>query len=197
MLPNVRNTAIATITALALAASAAAPAHAFSKGNRNLVQGLAAVAIIGTIIHQSNKRNSQTTRSQSQYYAPQPQPQYYAPQPRYQEPQTRYQAPQSRYQEPQTRYQAPQSQGRIIPNPTTGSTLYQTPAAQAFNAYNRTERRLIQQRLAAYGYYGGAIDGSFGPGTYRAISAYAQRGGAADRLGTQSGAYAIYDALIS
>ena len=32
-------------------------------------------------------------------------------------------------------------------------SIYHTPLAQAFNSYSRAERRLIQRRLAQWGYY--------------------------------------------
>ena len=36
---------------------------------------------------------------------------------------------------------------------------------------------MIQRRLAVFGYYDGGVDGSFGPGTYSAITAYANAQG--------------------
>jgi hypothetical protein len=83
----------------------------------------------------------------------------------------------------------------VEPRPTYGS-VYNTPAAQAFNSYSRTDRKAIQRSLRAQGYYYGSIDGSFGPGTYNAVAAYARDAGASGHLGTAGGAYAIYDGLI-
>jgi len=77
-----------------------------------------------------------------------------------------------------------------------GTSIYRTPAAQAFNSYSASERRLIQKRLAAYGYYRGGIDGSFGPGTYNAVAAYARDTGDNARLASRSGAFEFYDSLI-
>jgi Putative peptidoglycan binding domain len=74
--------------------------------------------------------------------------------------------------------------------------LYQTPAAIAFNSYGPQERRAIQIRLANAGYYRSGIDGSFGPGTYNAVVAYARDTGNATQLRTRAGAFGVYDQLI-
>ncbi len=76
------------------------------------------------------------------------------------------------------------------------SSIYRTPAARAFQSYSAQERRLIQRRLSAYGYYRGGIDGSFGPGTYSAISAYAEDEGMRDRMASNAGAFGVLDSLI-
>ncbi|MCU0801369.1 MAG: peptidoglycan-binding protein [Rhodobacteraceae bacterium] len=80
--------------------------------------------------------------------------------------------------------------------PTHQTSLYQTPAARAFNSYSRAERVAIQRRLAHMGYYRSGIDGSFGPGTYNAVIAYARDAGQADRLGSTNTAFGVYDGLI-
>ena len=72
--------------------------------------------------------------------------------------------------------------------------IYGTAAAQAFNSYSSSERRLIQRRLSSYGYYRGGIDGSFGPGTYSAVVAYAQDEG--ESLRSTASAFGVYDSLI-
>ena len=56
--------------------------------------------------------------------------------------------------------------------------------------------RLIQRRLAYWGYYRGAVDGSFGPGTYSAVLAYARDNGQGRSLGSTAGAFGVYDGLI-
>jgi Putative peptidoglycan binding domain len=76
------------------------------------------------------------------------------------------------------------------------SSIYHTPAAQAFNSYSRSERLAIQRRLASYGYYRSGIDGAFGPGTYNAVVAYARDTGIEGNLGSSRTAYGVYDALI-
>ena len=75
-------------------------------------------------------------------------------------------------------------------------SVYSTPAAQAFQSYDLNERRRIQATLANYGYYHGTIDGSFGPGTYQAITAYASRSGKLSMLATRGGAYGLMDGLL-
>ena len=86
------------------------------------------------------------------------------------------------------------------PNPTPVyapvTSIYSTPAAQAFKNYTPTQRRLIQQRLAGYGYYRSSIDGAFGPGTYNAIIAFARDIGQAAAMNQTGSAYAVYDRLI-
>lgn len=98
------------------------------------------------------------------------------------------------------RYPQPQVAPRPQPIPVHGGSptvsIYQTPAAQAFNSYGSAERRVIQQKLAAMGYYRSGIDGVFGPGTYGAVAAYARDSGGTDRLSSRAGAYAVYDSLI-
>lgn len=83
----------------------------------------------------------------------------------------------------------------VEPRPTH-SSIYSTPAARAFNSYSASERKAIQRNLRAWGYYRGGIDGSFGPGTYNAVVAYARDEGASGRLSSTGGAFAVYDGLI-
>jgi hypothetical protein len=73
-------------------------------------------------------------------------------------------------------------------------SVYNTPAARAFQSYSARERKAIQRNLRAWGYYRGGIDGSFGPGTYNAITAYARDEG--QSLRSVSAAYGVYDGLL-
>jgi Putative peptidoglycan binding domain len=94
---------------------------------------------------------------------------------------------------------APVYQPRPSQQPTyhqPAASIYSTAAARAFQSYSASERRLIQKRLAAYGYYGGRADGAFGPATYRAVVAYARDEGAVGNLDSTGGAYSLYDGLI-
>ena len=75
-------------------------------------------------------------------------------------------------------------------------SIYSTPAGMAFNSYTDNEQRRIQSTLTAYGYYHGGIDGSFGPGTYNAIHAYARRTGKLSQLNSRAGAYGVLDGLL-
>jgi hypothetical protein len=98
-----------------------------------------------------------------------------------------------RYPQP---YVAPRPHQTPVYFSSPTASIYQTPAAQAFNSYGAAERRVIQQKLAAMGYYRSGIDGVFGPGTYGAVAAYARDSGGTDRLSSRAGAYAVYDSLI-
>lgn len=75
-------------------------------------------------------------------------------------------------------------------------SIYATPAARAFQSYSPAERKAIQRRLATQGYYRSGIDGSFGPGTYSAVLAYARDSRMDANLQSTSGAYAVYDGLL-
>jgi len=110
----------------------------------------------------------------------------------------------------QPQYRAPVQRGRIIGADNSGSYarsnydrnsgsdsgLSQTPAAQAFNSYSYEDRRTVQRQLAGFGYYGGAIDGAFGPRTHEALYAFARTAGKQSALETTSGTFAIIDALL-
>lgn len=74
--------------------------------------------------------------------------------------------------------------------------LSATAAAHAFRSYSPAERRAIQRELYRAGYYHGTIDGSFGPGTFRAVSAYAADYGFGPGIDSTSAAYTVYDSLI-
>jgi hypothetical protein len=176
MLLDLRKTTTAAITALSLAVALPAPALAWGERQQNTLAALAAAGLIGTLIYQNNK--------QRQHAAPvtrAPVTQY----PRYQEP--RYQEP--RYQEHQ--YQEPASY-----QSNAASSVYATPAARAFNSYTLSQRRAIQSRLSQAGYYQGGIDGSFGPMTYRAVTAIAGDTSTTNPLATMSGALEFYDAIL-
>ncbi len=155
MLPNVKTTVIAAITATAVLASSLAPAQALGRNERLFLQGVVAAVIVDKLIESSRQHQP---RRQPVYVPRAPDP-VYAPQPQH-------------------------------------TSVYQTPAARAFNSYGRTERQRIQQRLAAMGYYRSGIDGSFGPGTYNAVVAYARDNGLGDRLASTNTAFGVYDALI-
>ncbi len=155
MLPAFKSTALAALTAFAIAATPAAPAYAWGEDEQNFVKGIAATLLVQGLIREA-KRGERN------------QPVYFAPQPVYQQPRQH--------------------------QPTYQNSIYRTPAAQAFNSYSRAERRLIQKRLSAYGYYRGGLDGAFGPGTYAAIRAYANDQG--QSLASNGAAFGVYDSLM-
>jgi hypothetical protein len=173
MLPTVRNAGLAAITALTMASVAAAPAHAWGKNEQNFLKGVLATVAVGALIHQANK----------------------APKPTYQ---PSYQPDYSQQYRPGTRpgYRPGTAYPQPPAYPSYGTSIYQTPAYQAFQGFGLQERRTIQRRLAAQGYYQGSIDGAFGPGTYRAVEAYARNLGEARSLSTVRGAFGVYDSLI-
>lgn len=174
MLLSVKKTATAAITALTLAATAAAPVSAGEK-EREFLKGALATVAVGTIL--LGMTNQGAARQPAPVYRPAPQP-VYRPAPVY------------------NYVPAPAPAPVYAPAPQYHTSIYQTAAARAFNSYSLTERRAIQRRLAAAGYYFGGIDGRFGPGTYNAITAYAADTRADGRLSTTAGAYAVYDGLI-
>lgn len=169
MLPNLRTATTAAIAALALAATAAAPVQAGQR-ERDFLKGVAATVIVGTVLQSMNAQRAQAAQPRYQQPRYQQQPQYYAPTPR----------------EPVY----------FTPPPAQHQGLSTSAASQAFKSYSPTERRAIQRQLARQGYYSGAIDGVFGPATFRAVSAYAADRGLNARIDSASGAYTVYDSLI-
>lgn len=177
MLPTVKNTAITALTALSLTLGAAVPAKAWGQREQDVLKGVVGTVVVGSVLRQ--------------YGILQPRPQPVYRQPAYQPP--AYQPPvyhQPRYVQP--RYVEPVYEPRRV----YSTSVYSTAAAHAFNSYSLSERRAIQRRLAAGGYYYGGIDGAFGPGTYSAVSAYASDMGVSNRLASREGAFGIYDGLI-
>ena len=86
-------------------------------------------------------------------------------------------------------------------NRTQTQQAYRTPsysssAARAFNSYSATERRQIQSKLKAYGYYRGTVDGSFGPQTQQAVAGYAGATLGTAKLSSMNGAFEVYDSLL-
>jgi len=161
MLPAVKRTALATLTALALAAAPAAPALAWGQSEQDVLKGVVGTLLVQGIIREGKKYHRQPA------YAPPP-PVY--AQPVYAQP--------DYYQ------------------PRATTSIYRTPTARAFGSYSLSERRLIQRRLSAFGYYRGGIDGSFGPGTYSAIVAYADDEGMSGYLTSTNSTFGVLDSLI-
>ena len=158
----------ATTAAIAALALAATVAAPVQAGQRerDFLKGVAATVIVGTVLQSMNNRA---------YARPAPQQRYVAPQPQY--------------------YQPPREPAYFAP-PAAQHGLSTSAASQAFKSYSMTERRAIQRELARAGYYYGAIDGIYGPATYRAVQAYAADRNLNARIDTASGAYTVYDSLI-
>lgn len=168
---------IAAATALSLMLGVAAPAQALGRNERNFLKGVAAALIVGAIVNESRK-----SRARAQ---PAPQPVYR--QPAYQQPTYR-----------QPAYQPPVKTGRVIGKTSNyGSGVNDTTAARVFNSYTRSERITIQRELARFGYYDGTLDGAFGPRTHQAIYEFARTAGKQEALNSTSGAFEVYNALLS
>lgn len=172
---DLRKTAIAALAALSLVPAAAAPANALGKKDKAFIAGAATAVVAGAVIN--NMRTNGTwpfAASQPRYAAP-VQPQYYV------QPRTTYANTTPQRVTYQPRYVAP--------------SVHSTPAAQAFSEFSPQQRREVQISLARYGYYSGAIDGAWGPGTSGALEAYARDAGRAGQLRSVAGAYGVMDGL--
>ncbi|MDB5658677.1 MAG: antifreeze protein [Cypionkella sp.] len=177
MLPavsNIKRNTVAILTALAIALPAA-PALAWGQREQDVLKGAAGVVLLQGIIRETkpNKHHNQPRYENRPRYEQRYEPRY----------ERQYEQP--RYQQYAPRYEQP----RV--------SVYNTAAARAFNSFSSSERRLIQRRLSSYGYYRGGIDGSFGPGTYNAVVAYAGDQGQTRQLGSTNSAYGVYDGLIN
>lgn len=162
-------TLVAAVTALSVALGAAAPAAAWGQREQDTLKGAVGALVLKAIIDDARRDRA----------------------PIYHEPP----APIYRVVPDAPRHDHGYGHGHRHEKPKAQS-IYHTPVARAFNSYSRAERRLIQRRLAHWGYYRGGIDGSFGPGTYSAVVAYARDQGQGRNLGTTAGAFGIYDGLI-
>lgn len=173
MLPAVPRKLTTLATTLALALSVAAPAQALGKNERNVLKGVAAAVIVQQILQQANRAEAR---------------------PSYQQP-----APQRSWQGQGNRRHPDQGYAQPYQPPRHGyaPAVQQRSAAElVFRDYGPEGRREIQRRLAAYGYYGGAIDGIWGRGTATAMERYARDTRSSQRLQDQRGALSLYQALL-
>lgn len=171
MLPKLHTAAVATVTTLSIALGAASPAAAWGQREQDTLKGAVGALVLKAIIDDARR-----DRAPIYHEAPAP---IYHPAPIYRA------DPVPQHPRYDHGHSKPKAQ-----------SIYHTPVARAFNSYSRAERRLIQRRLAHWGYYRGGIDGAFGPGTYSAVLAYARDQGQGRNLGTTAGAFGIYDGLI-
>lgn len=177
---------VAAVTALAIALPAA-PALAWGQRERDTLTGAAGALLIENVIRNSRQAQARVIPSE---YTPQALHGYDEPEytvERYQEPE--YRARRQHNEEYRSHRHGERSWGQR-------SSVYSTAAATTFNSYDRHERRRIQRKLAWLGYYTGGIDGSFGPGTYAAIMAYANAQGQGAEMRATSTAYVVYDSLL-
>lgn len=165
-LPKLKTALVTTVTALSIAFGAAAPAAAWGQREQDTLKGAVGALVLKAIIDDARRDRAPVYRE--------------VPAPIYRE------APAPRHHHGHT---------HVKPKHQTQS-IYSTPVARAFNSYSNAERRLIQRRLAHWGYYRGGVDGAFGPSTYSAVVAYARDQGQARSLGSTAGAFGVYDGLI-
>lgn len=190
MFKSVRTAAVATVTALSIALTAAVPAQALGKNERNFLKGVAAAVIVGALINDAKARAPQP--QPQPVYRPHPQPQpVYRPHP---QPQPVYRPhPQPDHGYRPRHDDRHNTSGRVI---GSNNSVHATIAAQSFNNYSVAQRRAIQSRLRAFGYYNGSLDATFGPGTYRAVVAYARDSGGEQQLQSRAGSFGVYDSLL-
>ena len=181
MLPKfntVKSAAAAAIAAVAVTATLAAPAQAFGDRERAFMQGVATAVIVDRLID-NGKDNA---RQQPRYYT---EPQ----RPRYNDDRRYYDD--GRYRQDNRRYEEPRR-----PQHSYGYGATSNSAARAFSEYTPATRRAIQRTLSDYGYYRGSIDGQWGPGTSRAIEAYARDEGRISLLGSRDGAIRLMNSIL-
>ena len=180
MFTNTKRNIIAGVTAAAMLATGSAPALAWGQREQDFTKGAVAAILLGTVIQEANRAHR---NPQPPVYYPQQPPVYYPQRPPVYYPPHR----------PPVYYPQPRPP---VYYPPVQQSVYNTPTAQAFNSYTHNERRRIQSSLTAYGYYRGSVDGSFGPGTYNAVVAYAQNTHRLEMLSTRGGAYGFLDSLL-
>lgn len=188
MLPKSRLIALAAASAIAMG-SFSAPAFALGKTEKGILAGIAAAVIVNQLI--SNNRAEA---------APQVQ------QPRYDDnahwnngrgPKHEPRPPRDRrdgHWDERNGNRGPAHQP--YQPPPQQVSVHTTPLGIAFKQYNAADRKTIQRRLRSAGYYNGTIDGSFGPASYNAMTAYARSVGHDGNLGTTGGAYNFLNRIL-
>lgn len=166
---NTRTAWAAASLSLALAMTTSAPAHAWGEGEQNFVAGVAATVAAGAVVKSLRK--------------PEPRPVVVAPRPNY------YVAPAPAYAAPPPVYRAPAPV-------QVQADINSVPAAQTFNRIGERGQKAIQFRLKQLGYYGGTVDGTWGPGTHAAVRSYALATGRGEDLRTMRGAANLYRDLV-
>lgn len=160
-------TKTATIAALAAAIALPAPAMALGKNERKFLQGMLAAGAIAVIIDHNKRSNAATPDRDYGYHTPD------RGRPGYTHP------------------------GYGRPDHGQHPPAYGSAAAQAFAEYSPASKRAIQTRLRAYGYYRGAIDGVWGPGTSGALQAYARDTGNSAALSSRDATVRLLNGLLA
>lgn len=177
LLSNLKTNLIAGSVAVALVATSAVPALAWSRDDKMFTRGVATTLLLGYLVTQANR------------------PAHAAPAPQYQPVYRDNYWHNGRHDRDDGYYRDYYPQPVYVPAPQP--SVYNTPAAYAFSTYSMNERRRIQATLTNYGYYHGVLDGNFGPSTYDALARFARNTGRLQLLNTQAGSANIYDALLS
>ena len=171
MLPHLKSAALTATLAVAVALGGTGPAAAWGQREQDTLKGAVGALVLKVIIDDARRDRPPAV---------------------YQEPAPR---PYDGYHHHDRDYDRGYDRGhgrKMAP----AQSIYSTPLARAFNSYPASQRYQIQRQLAYWGYYRGRVDGSFGPGTYSAVVAYARDQGMARSLGSTAGAFGVYDGLI-
>ena len=173
-----RKLALAGITAAFATTVSAPPAAAWGVKEQQFLAGVLTTLAIGGLVISSNQQAKQQTSYATTY----PTTTYYGS---YHGGNDAYQ---DSYYPSKPVYAAP---------PQHHYSIYDSAAAKAFDSFNYNKRLRIQATLANYGYYHGAIDGNFGPETYRATKAYAHNTGKTNLLGSKQSVRILYNGLLA
>jgi hypothetical protein len=195
---TLRNLTIAALTASTLVGTTATPALA-GKGERAFLAGVLATVAVGALITANGQPGARSVGN----YVDDRADDRYAPVTRRvgdtwrddRRTQDRYRqaAPAESYR---TRH--PNSYSTSYSAPAYPAPTYRQPTAQAaFADLSYQDRRMVQQRLALLGYYGYGIDGLWGPGTDRALRAFARDHDVAQALDDPRDARRVYQALLT
>lgn len=143
----------------ALIASIAAPAWAWGQRERDVLTGMVAATVIGSMVRQNREHPVAPSRPLAPTYARAA----YAP---------------------------------VAYAPVAHRAAGDIEARAAFGSFSGQARFAIQNALAQRGYYGGRIDGTWGPGTWAALQGYAADRGARQALRSYDGTMAVFEDLM-
>ncbi len=176
---RLRAGAIAAAAALAMVAATAAPVHALDDDEEDFLRGVAATVAVGAVARGISRNAA---------------PRYYGA------PATGYYGNRTDSRYYGNGYGNGYGYGnevyRPVPVYAPPAYSYSSAVAQGFAAYSPASKRAIQQRLRAYGYYRGPIDGIYGAGTEAAIQAYARDTGNARALASRNGTVSLLNGLL-
>lgn len=79
-----------------------------------------------------------------------------------------------------------------VPHPGRALNVQLIQPAYAFKGLTEPERRLLQGKLASWGYYSGPVDGAWNAALWAAVEAYAADLDLADHLDDKAGSLAVF-----